>query len=119
MNDEEIRECVEKNTESILHALDYKFKNDLRNWGKFVISLLVIILAAWWTLGELFSERPTEARVEKIVDQKTKIINPTIKEELKDHDNRIHLQQRQLDRIEQKLENVQDSIDEIKEKINK
>jgi hypothetical protein len=91
---------------------------EARNWIKFALSVLVLVLGGWWVLGEKLAERPTEPKVEKMIkERRPTTYDDEMMDDLKLHEDRLHEQQRSLDRIETDVAYVKEGVSEIKEQL--
>ena len=86
--------------------------SDPGTWIRWAAGILLVVLGAWWGMSTLFSERPTETKVDqKIMDRKP---HPETKAITEANTKIINLQQRQLDRIEVGVDAIKEAVKDLK-----
>jgi len=87
-----------------------KRKIDVAGWTKWGVGLLVLFLGAWWTLGTMFNERPTEMKVEKLIENRKP--HPDLKMLSETNAKLIQQQEVDLGIIKTGINNIQKSLDQ-------
>lgn len=94
-----------------------KKKLDVGTWVRWSVGLFVLLVGLLWAVSILFAERPTENRVERMIDNTRQ--HPDSKAELLRHAEQLRIQGLQLNTIETGVNQIDKTLVEIKEDLKR